>query len=108
MIVLRSALRLCVWLINDLYLKIPCVDDALLSALGAKEREVLQHRPLQKPQPCFCTTDRTEHPFFIWLMHDVHRLFDCRHEPCKKRAVHGFEAFQDTRFPVPAGGRKCR
>ena len=41
-------------------------------------------------------------------MHDVHRLLDCRYEPCEKRAAHGFEASQDTRFSVPAGDHISR
>ena len=105
---MRSALRLCVWLIYDLYLKILRTDDALLPALGAEEREILQHRPLQQPQPRFRTADGAKDPFFLRSTHGFY-LFACRrHEPCEKRAAHGFEASQGIRFPVPAGGHISR
>ena len=72
---------------DEFYLKILRIDDALLLAFWAKQGEVPQHGSLQQPQSRFCAANRAKDPFFLRIIHHVHRLVDRRYEPYEKKAV---------------------
>lgn len=69
LICVLSALRLCVWLFNDINILFNHVDEAFALAFWTKKRKVLQLRILSNSDSRFASTDRAQYPFKKSITH---------------------------------------
>ena len=67
-----SALRLCVWLFDNRYMKLFDTDKHFTFAFETKEWEIVKYRVLSDFKSCFALAHRTQEPFKRLFLYSGH------------------------------------